>query len=124
MTSIADPRAVVAHLPEVRPTLWGGVPRIWEKLKAGLEAQGVTDPAALPEEHKAAIREKLGLDQVEALVVGAAPTPPEVLRFFSALGLEICELWGMSETTSCATCNPPRRQPGSAPAARRSKGSS
>ena len=107
MTSISDPRTVVAHLPDVRPTLWGGVPRIWEKLKAGLESQGVTDPTALPEEHKAAIREKLGLDQVEALVVGAAATPPEVLRFFAALGLNICELWGMSETTSCATCNPP-----------------
>jgi long-subunit acyl-CoA synthetase (AMP-forming) len=106
MTSIADPRAIIAHLPEVKPTLWGSVPRIWEKLKAGLESQGVTDPAALPEEHKAAIRDKLGLDHVEALVVGAAPTPPEVLRFFSGLGLQICELWGMSETTSCATCNP------------------
>ena len=35
--------------------------------QAGLEAQGVTDPAALPEEHKAAIREKLGLDQVSWL---------------------------------------------------------
>jgi len=106
MTSIADPRAVLANLPQVKPTLWGSVPRIWEKLKAGLESQGVTDPSALPEEHKAAVREKLGLDQVEALVVGAAPTPPEVLRFFAALGLNICELWGMSETTSCATCNP------------------
>jgi long-subunit acyl-CoA synthetase (AMP-forming) len=106
MTSIADPRAVLAALPEVKPTFWGSVPRIWEKLKAGLESQGVIDPSALGEEQKAAIREKLGLDQVEALVVGAAPTPPEVLVFFQNLGLNICELWGMSETTSCATCNP------------------
>jgi long-chain acyl-CoA synthetase len=109
LTCIADPRAVVQHLPEVRPTAWGSVPRIWEKLKAALEAQGVTDPAALPEEHKAALREKLGLDQVSWLVVGAAPTPVEVLEYFAGLGLPICELWGMSETSSCATINPPDR---------------
>ena len=107
LTCIADARAVVQHLPEVRPTAWGSVPRIWEKIKAALEAQGVTDPAALPEEHKAAIREKLGLDQCAWLVVGAAPTPVEVLEYFAALGLPICELWGMSETSSCATINPP-----------------
>jgi long-subunit acyl-CoA synthetase (AMP-forming) len=109
LTCIADPRTVVQHLPEVRPTAWGSVPRIWEKMKAALEAQGVTDPAALPAEHTAAIREKLGLDQCAWLVVGAAPTPVEVLEYFAALGLPICELWGMSETSSCATINPPDR---------------
>jgi long-chain acyl-CoA synthetase len=109
LTSIADPRTVVQHLPEVRPTVWGAVPRIWEKMKAALEAQGVIDPAALSEEHRAAIREKLGLDQCAWLVVGAAPTPVEVLEYFAALGLPICELWGMSETSSCATINPPDR---------------
>jgi long-subunit acyl-CoA synthetase (AMP-forming) len=93
----------------VRPTVWGSVPRIWEKLKAALEAQGVTDPAALNEEQRAAIREKLGLDQCAWLIVGAAPTPVEVLEYFAALGLPICELWGMSETSSCATINPPDR---------------
>jgi long-chain acyl-CoA synthetase len=107
ITSIADPRTVVAHLPEVRPTVWGSVPRVWEKLKAALEAQGIANPAALSEDQKATIRERLGLDQCEALVVGAAPTPIEVLAFFGDLGLEICEVWGMSETSCCATCNPP-----------------
>jgi long-chain acyl-CoA synthetase len=109
LTCIADPRTVVQHLPEVRPTVWGAVPRIFEKMKAALEAQGVTDPAALPEEHRAAIRQKLGLDECAWLVVGAAPTPVKVLEYFDALGLPICELWGMSETSSCATINPPDR---------------
>jgi long-subunit acyl-CoA synthetase (AMP-forming) len=107
LTCLDDPRAIIQVLPEVRPTAWGSVPRIWEKLKAGLEAQGVTDPSALPDEHKAAIRSKLGLDECSWLVVGAAPTPVEVLSYFKALGLPICELWGMSETSSCATINPP-----------------
>jgi long-subunit acyl-CoA synthetase (AMP-forming) len=106
VTCIPDPRTVVAHLPEVRPTTWGSVPRIWEKLKAALEAQGIADPAGLSEDQKAAIRERLGLDQCESLIVGAAPTPIEVLEFFDGLGLEICEVWGMSETSCCATSNP------------------
>jgi long-chain acyl-CoA synthetase len=100
-----DPRQVVAYSPQVKPTIWGGVPRIWEKLKAALEAQGIDDPATLPEEEKAAVRANLGLDECEWFGVGAAPTPPEVLRYFAALGIEICELWGMSETTVIATVN-------------------
>jgi long-chain acyl-CoA synthetase len=104
---VADPRSVALHLPAIRPTAWGAVPRIWEKIKAALEAQGVTDPAALGDEQRAAIRAKLGLDRVEHLVGGAAPVPVEVLEFFRDLGLPICELWGMSETSCCATINPP-----------------
>ena len=107
VTCIADPREIVQHLAQVRPTVWGSVPRIWEKIKAALEAQGITDPGALAEEQKAAIRQKLGLDQCEWLIVGAAPTPMEVLEFFRDLGLPICELWGMSELSCAATVNSP-----------------
>ena len=107
VTSIADTRTILQVLPEVRPTAWGSVPRIWEKLKAALEAQGMTDPSALPDEVKAGVLAKLGLDCVSWVVAGAAPTPVDVLRFFAGLGLEICELWGMSELSCCATINPP-----------------
>jgi len=137
-----NPREMVAYSIEVRPTAWGGVPRIWEKLKAALEAGmaaeqdpekreaveqameiglrradaymdgGVPDDLQAEweradEQVLAKIRAMLGLDQVESFVVGAAPTPPEVLKFFLALGIEICETWGMSETTAIATFNPP-----------------
>ena len=40
-------------------------------------------------------------------VSAAAPVAPEVLEYFADLGLPICELWGMSETSCCATINPP-----------------
>jgi long-subunit acyl-CoA synthetase (AMP-forming) len=49
----------------------------------------------------------LGLDQVEALNVGAAPTPIEVLEFMHAIGLPLAELWGMSETCGAGAVNPP-----------------
>jgi len=137
-----DPRQMVAYTIEVRPTLWGGVPRIWEKLKTALEAamEGEQDaekrratesamevgrrrvaaymagevPAELQAEWEQAdervfskVRELLGLDQVEQFAVGAAPVPVDVLEFFLAMGIEIRELWGMSELSSAATLNPP-----------------
>ena len=109
VTCVADLRSVVAQLPEVRPTVWGAVPRIWEKVKAALEAQGIVDPNALAAEQRSAIVAKLGLDQTDFSVAGAAPTAPEVLEYFQALGIPICELWGMSELSCCVTVNPPGR---------------
>lgn len=98
ITCVPDPRDAVRALSEVRPTFWLGVPRIWEKLMAALCTQsldGVDVPA------------RLGLDQADAVLSGSAPIPPEVLEFFSRVGITICECWGLSETTSIATVNPP-----------------
>jgi long-chain acyl-CoA synthetase len=49
ITSCPDPRQVLSYLPEVRPQWFFAVPRIWEKLKAGLE----TMVAGQPEEQRA-----------------------------------------------------------------------
>src|ERR687893_1039764 len=38
ITCCPNPREVVAYLPAVKPTWFFAVPRIWEKLKAGMEA--------------------------------------------------------------------------------------
>ena len=142
ITCCPDPREVLSYLPQVRPTWFFAVPRIWEKLKAGLE----TMQAAQPEEQRrpvreaveaatervrlrqrgelvppeleakvahadeqmfSKLREMLGLDQAIAVNVGAAPTPVDVLEFFHALGIELAELWGMSETCGVGTCNRP-----------------
>ncbi len=47
ITSCADPQQIGRYLPEVEPTWFFGVPRIWEKLKAGLEASiAGLEPAA------------------------------------------------------------------------------
>jgi long-chain acyl-CoA synthetase len=121
LTDCPDPREVIAHLPDVRPTLWGAVPRIWEKLKAALEAgmddatraavDAARDGRATPADEQVLgrLREQLGLDAAEHHIVGAAPTPPDVLEFFSSLGMNVCELWGMSETCGVATLNPADR---------------
>jgi long-chain acyl-CoA synthetase len=106
ITAVADVRQVVGVLPEVRPSAWGTVPRIWEKIKAGLEATGIADPSILSDAVKAGVREQLGLDQAQWLTSAAAPIPPAVLEYFHALRLPICEFWGMSELSCLATINP------------------
>jgi long-subunit acyl-CoA synthetase (AMP-forming) len=137
-TCCPDPRQVVAYLPEVRPSWFFAVPRIWEKLKAAIEAgiEAEQDAAKkqatqwaldmglrkvrgedVPEEEHAKadelvlskIRARLGLDEVESVNVGAAPTPREVIEFFHAIGIPLAELWGMSETSGYGTCNPPEK---------------
>jgi long-subunit acyl-CoA synthetase (AMP-forming) len=55
------------------------------------------------------LRSALGLDEAKSVNVGAAPTPLEVLEFFHAIGIQIGELWGMSETCGVVTLNPPDR---------------
>jgi long-subunit acyl-CoA synthetase (AMP-forming) len=131
----SDPRAIIEFLPRVRPTFFFAVPRIWEKLKAGLEAKLAAIPGEqgekarqgleaagdpVPDELEAAaaaadeamfsnLRVALGLDEARSVNVGAAPTPLEVLEFFHAIGIKLAELWGMSETCGVATINPPDR---------------
>jgi long-chain acyl-CoA synthetase len=48
VTVCPDPRKVIEFLPQVKPTWFFAVPRIWEKLKAGIEA----NLAKLPEEQR------------------------------------------------------------------------
>ena len=110
LTTIADAQQLLPTLPQVRPTIWGSVPRVFEKLRAALEAQGISDPGALPEEARKGIREKLGLDQAQFLIVGAAPLAVDTHEFFTALGLPLCEVWGMSETCGLLTVTPPGRR--------------
>jgi long-subunit acyl-CoA synthetase (AMP-forming) len=107
VVSVADLRQFAAALVEVRPTVFGGVPRVWEKLKAGLEAAGLRDPSQLPDAGKALVRARLGLDQCTLRVSGAAPAALEVLQYFHDLGLSLNEGWGMSELSCFATVNPP-----------------
>jgi long-chain acyl-CoA synthetase len=106
ITCVPDGSAIMSALPSVRPTLWGSVPRVWDKLRAALMAQGVHDPSALSDEARRQIRRRLGLDQVELLLAGAAPMAVETLRYFDAIGLPICEVFGMSEACGVLTANP------------------
>lgn len=91
-------------LRRARPTMFGSVPRLWVKLQSGVFQK-------IPEERLSMlmkipvvrgivgrkILEGLGLDAVRIAICGAAPVPDALLRWFAALGLQIGELYGMSE---------------------------
>ncbi|CAL9589283.1 Long-chain-fatty-acid--CoA ligase FadD15 [Streptomyces sp. enrichment culture] len=59
---VADPAAVAAAVRELRPVQFFGVPRVWEKLAAGLRAV----LAGLPPEQRTAIEEANGLARTRA----------------------------------------------------------
>jgi long-chain acyl-CoA synthetase len=55
------------------------------------------------------IRGQVGFGQLRWGMSGAAAISTDTVEFFLALGISICEIWGMSETAGAATTNPPRR---------------
>ena len=55
ITCAPNPRDILSYLPQVRPQWFFAVPRIWEKLKAGLE----TMLAGQPEEQRAPVQNAL-----------------------------------------------------------------
>lgn len=70
-----DPKRVVEYLAKVKPTWFFAVPRIWEKLKAGLEA----NLAGLPEEQRVPAQAGLeaGLQKIKLEQAGE-PVPAEI----------------------------------------------
>jgi long-chain acyl-CoA synthetase len=52
------------------------------------------------------------MDQVEIAVTGAAPIPREVLEWFQAIGVPLCEIYGMSESSGPMTWDVTEIRPG------------
>jgi long-subunit acyl-CoA synthetase (AMP-forming) len=126
VTTCPDPRRVADVLPDVQPTWFFGVPRVFEKLKASILASAdaqlaevierarTTDSAAAREpqledaDALRALRERIGFGRAVAVNVGAAPAVPEMVEFFHAIGVPLAELWGMTEINGAGTINPSR----------------
>lgn len=122
------------RLKAVRPTVFVGVPRVYEKIMEKLKAVGATTKGVkkiianyakkrgtiytssrqlggtgkTPKSMGFAnillktIKGKLGLDKCKFMISGAAPISVEVLSYFGALGININEAYGMSETSGVA----------------------
>ncbi len=129
---------VQEDLPTCRPTVFLAVPRVWEKLREGVEEhvrnqplpvrlaiqryvnlglrkviaeqEGRTLPlwsiavyAALDATIGATIRQQLGLDRGRVLVTAAAPTHPDLIRWFHAIGLPVLQIYGQTESCGPTT---------------------
>jgi long-chain acyl-CoA synthetase len=93
-----------ADLRRARPTIFGSVPRLWQKLQSGVFSK--MKPGRLATLLKVPVvrgivrkkvLEGLGFDETRAFITGSAPTPPELVRWYAALGIELREIYGMTE---------------------------
>jgi long-chain acyl-CoA synthetase len=134
--------ALADNLKEARPTMFAGVPRVWEKFHTGVaarlrEATGVKAALAkwatgigrrasavknrgavpgglLAAQYRIAdqlvlskVRTALGFDRTTTFLTAAAPISPEILEFFSGLGIIVNEVYGQSEDSGPTTVTVP-----------------
>ena len=62
--------------------------------------------AFLDEVAFAKVRGLVGLDAIQFAVTGAAPIPPDLIRWYRAIGVPMSEIYGLSETTGPMTWDP------------------
>jgi long-chain acyl-CoA synthetase len=80
---VADPALLVPALVDVRPTQFFGVPRVWEKIRAGLTGILAQEPDP---QRKAAIEGAMavGVEYVESLQIGERTSPGLQQRYDAA----------------------------------------
>ena len=106
-----------ADLQRARPTVFFSVPRLWVKFQQGISAK--MPPAKLDRLLKIPIlrgivRKKiltaLGLQDCTFAAGGAAPMPPDLLRWYNKLGLDLVEVYGMTENCGVSHATLPGKQ--------------
>ncbi|MFI8226206.1 AMP-binding protein [Pseudomonas sp. NPDC085632] len=94
----------ITDLQRARPTAMFGVPRIWTKFQMGvyskIPAKRLEFLLGLPfigkrVGHK--VLAGLGLDALRVALSGAAPVPQTLLAWYQKLGLDVLEVYGMTE---------------------------
>jgi fatty-acyl-CoA synthase len=82
-----DPRSLIGMVEKLRPTLAGAVPTIWNDVMHYLEKDPDHDMSSL-----------------RLVVCGGSAVPVSLMRTFEdRFGVEIRQLWGMTETSPLAT---------------------
>lgn len=106
-----------ADLQRARPTAFFSVPRLWVKFQQGVHAklpppklQRLLKLPLVGRIVRRKILKALGLDACEFAAGGAAPMPPDLLRWYSQLGLDIIEVYGMTENCGVSHSTVPGRQ--------------
>jgi len=135
MATVFNPLAVglVVHFPESAGTVFNDLrevaphvvfapPRFWEKMYSQVDLfmrdaiaparwvyERARQPHASPLWRSLAfrnIRAFLGLQNVKSALTGAAPVPPDLIRWFLGCGIELREAFGMTETSGFCTATP------------------
>lgn len=107
----------LVDLQRARPTALFGVPRIWTKFQMGvyskIPAKRLDFLLGLPFIGKRVGRKVLaglGLDALRISLSGAAPVPQALLRWYQRLGLDVLEVYGMTESCGYSHISLPGQQ--------------
>lgn len=107
----------LVDLQRARPTALFGVPRIWTKFQMGvyskIPARRLDFLLGLPiigkrVGHK--VLAGLGLDALRIALSGAAPVPLALLHWYKRLGLDVLEVYGMTESCGYSHISLPGQQ--------------
>ncbi len=55
------------------------------------------------------LRSFLGLSEIKTALTGAAPVPPDLLKWYMSIGIDLIESYGLTETCGFCTATPPSR---------------
>jgi long-chain acyl-CoA synthetase len=106
-----------ADLQRAKPTVFFSVPRLWVKFQQGISAkmppQKLNRLLGIPI-LGGIVRKKiltaLGLQECQFAAGGAAPMPPELLRWYNKLELDLVEVYGMTENCGVSHATLPGKQ--------------
>ncbi|MDX1456870.1 MAG: AMP-binding protein [Marinobacter sp.] len=101
-------------LQRARPTLFFSVPRLWMKFYLAIneklppkKQRILFKLPVLNRLVKKKVLTQLGLNHCRAALTGAAPLAPEIVSWYRNLGLELLEVYGMSENFGYSHSNRP-----------------
>ncbi|MFO1407431.1 MAG: AMP-binding protein [Steroidobacteraceae bacterium] len=109
-----------ADMRRARPTIFFSVPRLWVKFRQGVLAKmpekKLDRLLSIPIVRRVVARKVLtglGLQDCQFAGGGAAPMPPDLLRWYRRLGLRLSEVYGMTENCGVSHATlPDRPRPG------------
>ena len=101
-------------LQRAQPTIFFSVPRLWTKFYLGVheklpakKQKLLFSIPILGNLVKKKVLKQLGMDQVRAALTGSAPLPPNIISWYRELGLELLDVYGMSENFAYSHASKP-----------------
>ena len=97
---------LVNTLLACKPTIFVGVPRVWEKLMEGIVGR-LSDTFTRLTTQSYKLIEGIGLNECRLCISTAAPISEFTRDYFESIGLHIYDAYGMSETTGLISMSLP-----------------
>jgi len=101
------------NLQDAQPTFFFAVPRIWTKFQSAIfkrippkRFKRLSNLPLVGPFLRKKIRKALGLAEAKVVLTGAAPTPAHLKSWYADLGIQLREVYGMTETCGAISVTP------------------